>query len=61
MKLFNKMLCIMFSGFLIILFSLYIKSKEIEYFSSETKEDIIIEQPWGGLGDNLLFTTLPEL
>ena len=25
------------------------------------KEDIIIYQPWGGLGDNLQFTTLPEL
>ena len=24
-------------------------------------KDIIISQPWGGLGDNLQFTTLPEL
>jgi hypothetical protein len=26
-----------------------------------TKEDIVLYQPWGGLGDNLQFTTLPEL
>jgi hypothetical protein len=29
--------------------------------ASETKEDIVLYQPWGGLGDNLQFTTLPEL
>ena len=24
-------------------------------------EKIIIEQPWGGLGDNLQFSTIPEV
>lgn len=27
----------------------------------ESKQDIIISQSWGGLGDNLAFSTLPEL
>jgi hypothetical protein len=28
---------------------------------SESEKIIVIEQPWGGLGDNLQFSTLPEL
>ena len=28
---------------------------------SDSEKTIVIEQPWGGLGDNLQFSTLPEL
>jgi hypothetical protein len=31
------------------------------YLRGGNKEDIVIYQPWGGLGDNLQFSTLPEL
>jgi len=34
---------------------------QLRFFDISKKKKIIIEQPWGGLGDNLQFSTLPEM
>ena len=59
--MYNKKFYIFCLGFVVIFICLYIQHNKIEKFSSGAKEDIIIEQPDGGLGDNLAYTTLPEL
>jgi hypothetical protein len=59
--MYNKKFYVFSVGFVVIFICLYIQYNKIEKFSSGAKEDIIIEQPDGGLGDNLAYTTLPEL